>query len=154
MQENPGLGGSEIEYSIALSSINGGSLCGGIFALFISKNFFSYKTTMVLIPLLSAIGYTIYGLSVNSWMVIVGRFFSGVSGGLTLVIFMWYYVSSTEEYNTLQIKLDKAESTRLKRTLTVIFAVVTTFAYIPLSGNQSSKHYLVCILFVPALQLL
>ncbi len=119
-----------------------GSLCGALFALTFARSWLSYKQIMILVPSVSAIAFTIYGLSIASWMVMIARFFVGFARGLTVIIFTWYYVSSTDEYNVLQDRLGIARSTGLKRTLTVIFAVATTLSYIPLSGTLHDIHAL------------
>ena len=100
---------------------------------------------MILIPLINCVAFILYGTSVNSWMIMVARFMSGWGIGLTLVIMIWYYVSSTEEYNDLELKLGKPKSPSLKRTLTGKFGLATTTAYIPLSCTSLLFIIVLCI---------
>ena len=90
---------------------------------------------MISLPMLTATGYLIYGLSNAGWMVIVGRFCIGIGGASAIVVVMSYYVSSSMEYNSLCKKIGKPKKLRLNRQLTVIFSFVSTVSYIPAIGK-------------------
>ena len=119
---------------MVLGIYSGGGLIGSLFALFIARKFLSYRMLMIFLPSINLIANILYGASINSWMLIIARFLTGFVADLTLSVFMWYYVSSSDEYNALCRNLSKVQNPRLKRKLAAIFSVITTCAYIPLTG--------------------
>lgn len=121
-----------------------------MFALTIAKNCLSFKKIVVLIPIINGVGFVFYGIGLNTWMIMIGRFMSGIAIGWTLIVMIWYYVSSIEEYNHLQSMLGKPNSSNLKRKLSATFGLLATFAYIPLSCMLyiNSYNYVIIIIIV------
>ena len=95
-----------------------------------SYSLLPYKVLLVCTALLQGIGSLIYALSVEPWMVIVGRFFLGSSATLPLLAFMWYCIASMDVYKDLCLKLHKPINLRLKRLLTVMLSFSVTGAYV------------------------
>ena len=110
---------------------------GTIALILFSKPLLPIKVLMLGTPMLMVIGSLTYALSVEPWMAILGRFFLGSTGSLTLLAFIWYCVASVDEYNILCERLGRPIKLGLKRQLSVIFGILVTFGYVVFTGKYN-----------------
>ena len=115
-------------YSVASTLFNGGSLVGALSVVILTKRI-SYKSIMLIGPILQVLGYCIYGLSVAGWMAALGRGFIGFSHGATLSVALSYYSVSTIEYNKLAASLNKPEKPGIRKTLMIAHISVAGLGY-------------------------
>ena len=125
-------------FSVAAGIYSGGAAFSGtVLLILFSKPLFPMKVLMVGTPMLMVIGSLTYALSVEPWMVILGRFFLGCTGSMTMLAFIWYCVTSVDEYNILCERLGRPIKLGLKRQLSVIFGILVTFGYVVFTGKYN-----------------
>lgn len=85
----PGLGGTDTDYAWALAATSFFEFAALPFALFLTHRC-PFRITLVVGPLISAVGGVIYAVAVNVWMLILGRGICGLSGGLCIPVLHTY----------------------------------------------------------------
>lgn len=130
LQGRPGLEESETMYAIAAGMYNGGDIAGSLTAS-ILIGFLSYQFLLAIGPIAQILGCTIYGLSINGWMVITARFLIGFNTGLTMSSIMSYYTVSS----CIHGKQAFEKNSGLKKRLMIVYGIVVTLSYIPSSGE-------------------
>lgn len=96
----------------------------------------SHKVLILIGPLAQTIGYIIYGLSINGWMVILARLLIGINNGANVASVVSYYNYSVPKYNELALKLGKKQRPNFNKTLTLFYAFFGTLSNIPTLGNK------------------
>lgn len=112
---------------------SGGSVIGGLIAAALLTKVHDYRRVLTIGPILQVLGGVLYATSTTGWMVILARFINGVNCGLTAASSMSYYTLSTSEYNKSREAQGLNPNNGLKKRLMIIFSLVSTFSYIPLS---------------------
>ena len=129
-QGRPGHEESETMYAIAAGIYNGGDIAGSLTAS-ILLNVLSYRFLLAIGPIAQILGCTLYGLSINGWMVIAGRFLIGINTGITMSSIMSYYTVSSCIHGEQAFE----KNSGLKKRLMIVYGIVVTLSYLPSNGE-------------------
>ncbi len=97
VQIEPGLGLSESLYSWSITTINIGACVGALFAGFILKVLPYWLVTFGAL-LLHTVGYLLYALATNGWMMMLSCFMTGAFVGAEFTFSPAYFSESYDEY--------------------------------------------------------
>ncbi len=128
MQEEaePGLGMSELFYSVLMTSFFGGEVVGGLIPGFLVSCIPHWYQFLFAISL-HTIGYVLYGVATNGWVLMVGMFLAGYYLGAQITLSMTYATELSVNYvNLLEGKNTKEDfdyQTKVVRTRNFLYAI-------------------------------
>ena len=118
----PGLQQSETFYSWTSTAFFVSFTITGILAGFLS-NWIPYWYLFLSSILMHIIGYLLYALATNGWMMILARALSGISMGAVVTLSFTYYGVSFEEYVEDMKILKRYEEKRASRVKGYVFSL-------------------------------
>lgn len=124
LQGNPGLGASETVYSLAAGMYNGGKIMGTLSVAIFTRHI-GFKFLFTSGVTLQMIGFLIYGLSVNGWMIVLSRALVGFNSGIFIALPFAYFGKSVMEYSKL-MELTRKKGKKLKNQLVYLSGLITT----------------------------
>lgn len=120
----PGLQQSETFYSWTFTVFFIGFTISGVVAGMLT-NWIPYCYLFFFSSLAHVIGYMLYALATNGWVMILGRLLAGISmGSVTTLAFAYYGVSFEEYVDNLKI-LEEYEEKRATRIKGFVFCLYT-----------------------------
>ena len=142
--DHPGLGESEVIYSIAVAMYSVGELVGSLSSASLSLSV-GHSVLFFSGVVLQTFAFLFYGLSNAGWMVIVARLLLGLHGGLILALPPSYFSVSVEEYIVLKEAQEGKRNNGLKKQLIFFWGFIATFGVIVVTGMCVCAHACVCM---------
>ena len=106
LQIEPGLGESELFYSLVLSATHLGAMIGGITSGFLVRSVPYWYLWAV--PLtFNTIAFAIYSLSNQGWLIMISRLLTGYFLGANLTLGFSYLTTSSQAYRVVKKELGK-----------------------------------------------
>lgn len=99
-QITPGLGQSELFYSWVIAVFNIGALFGAVGSGFLIK-YIPYWHLILAILASHTVGYVLYAISYEGWVIMVSKFLSGIFIGGEMTLALSYFAESSTEYRTI-----------------------------------------------------
>ena len=134
----PGLGESELFYSLLISGFNLGSVIGGIANGLLSKCVPQWYLWMFML-LAHTSGYIIYALASNGWLIMLSKIMSGYFLGAVLNLGFSYLSVTSVQYIKLQeergIEVDEKSAFKLRNTLFAMNGIALSIGYFIGPGN-------------------
>ncbi|XP_064390131.1 uncharacterized protein LOC135338046 isoform X2 [Halichondria panicea] len=128
----PGLGESELFYSLLISGFNLGSVIGGIANGLLSKCVPQWYLWMVML-LAHTSGYLIYALASNGWLIMLSKILSGYFLGADLTLGFSYLSVTSVQYIEVQkergVKVGDKSAFKLRNTLFAINGIAFSIGY-------------------------
>ncbi len=122
MQVEGGLGQSELFYSLAIGTQNFGSMFGSIICGILVR-YVPFLFLFVTAVCLHIVGYILYGLSTQGWMLLIGEFLVGYYLGAQGTLSYSYVAETSVTYEELlsknegHIEVDKKREVKLRNFL-------------------------------------
>ena len=134
----PGLGESELFYSLLVSGFNLGSVIGGIANGLLSKCVPQWYLWMFML-LAHTSGYIIYALASDGWLIMLSKIMSGYFLGADLTLGFSYLSVTSVQYIKVQeergIKVDEKSAFKLRNTLFAMNGIAFSIGYFIGPGN-------------------
>ena len=107
LQIEPGLGETELFYSILVSATNVGAMIGGIVSGFFSRSI-PYWYLWAIALIFNTLAFIVHCLSYQGWLIMISRLLSGYFVGAIITLSFSYYTMSSEAYIKVKKELGKA----------------------------------------------
>ena len=116
-QISPGLGQSELFYSWVIAIFNIGALFGAVGTGFLIK-YIPYWHLILAILASHTVGYVLYAISYEGWVIMVSKFLSGIFIGGEMTLALSYFAESSTEYRMIWKQMgEKCEAGMVRRKL-------------------------------------
>lgn len=137
LQIEPGLGQSESFYSWVITLFNVGALIGG-FGTGCLVKFIPYWYLFLVSLVLHTIGYVLYAISYEGWLIMMSKVLSGFFIGAELTLALSYFAESSIDYETAMKKLGKPvdSSETVRNNLFALHNVGVNIGYFLGPGNE------------------
>lgn len=106
LQIAAGLGQSELFYSWVIAMFNMGALVGAVGSGILVKHV-PYWHLVLLVLVLHTIGYVLYAISYDGWVIMISKFLSGTFIGGEMTLALSYFAESSLQYEEILLQLDK-----------------------------------------------
>lgn len=116
-QISPGLGESELFYSWVIALFNIGALFGAVGTGFLIK-YIPYWHLILLTLILHTVGYVLYAISYEGWVIMLSKFLSGIFIGGEMTLALSYFAESSAEYKNIWQQMgEKRDESIIRRKL-------------------------------------
>ena len=140
LQIEPGLGESELFYSWVIALFNIGALFGAVGSGLLIK-YIPYWHLILLTLLTHTVGYILYAISNQGWVIMISKLLSGVYIGGEMTLALSYFAESSVEYENIMLKLGKdKKSGSIRRKLFAWHNVGVGVGYFIGPGMQQSHR--------------
>ena len=146
IQIEPGLGESELFYSILISALNVGGAVGGIASGLLGRcvpYWYLFLTALIS----HTVAFVIYCLSYQGWLMMISRILSGYFDGAIITLAFNYCTRSSEEYVQLRKELGKKTDEKSSIQLRNLLFAVVSFGY-TFGIMLSAGEFLVNLLYM------
>ena len=138
MQIEPGLGESELFYSLLISGTNVGTIIGGLVCGFLMR-IVPYWYLWAVSLVAHTISYVMYCVVHQGWLMMISRLLAGYFAGATLTLGFSYFTDTSvlyvEELNRMRTGA-KTESERVRNYLFATFSVSMNLGFILGPGKR------------------